>query len=153
MAIANAKRGNIYDVKPAGEHLPSYGGPIAGLIGFVLDSFRGACAGLLALLGASHATGAGFVSAPAAGELPGLTQVMEQMSVGGLAGPVELIVGFVLFLTTRRIIARTLGLLGFIGLMVAYTKGYSLEEILLMAAGGLQWASEMIEGVSAVDTT
>ncbi|NNE42407.1 MAG: hypothetical protein HKN14_15980 [Marinicaulis sp.] len=151
MAFSKSTSGKIYDVKPAGEHPYFHGGSIAGLIGFALDAFRGACAGLLGLLGASHTTGAGFVSAPAAGEMPGLTQVMEQMSVGGLAGPVELLGGLVLFLTTRRTIARTLGLLGFIGLMAAYSNGYSLDEILLMAAGGLQRASEFLEGATAIE--
>lgn len=144
MANAINGRGAMYDVRPAGEH--AYGGPIRGLIGFATDATRGACSGLLALLGGMHMTGAVSAqqfSAPAG--LESLGAMLQQMSMGGIAGPVELIGGLALFLTARRAIARTLGLLAFIAFVVAYAQGYSIADMIAFistlftgAAGALE---------------
>lgn len=129
MASAVKGRGPAYDVRPV-ESPPFFGGPIGSITGFCKDGMQGACAGLLSLLGATHiaasptpiaSTGAGFESLPA---------ILQNFSAGGIAGPVELLGGIVLFLAARRTVARTIGLLGFVGFLWAYANGYELPEML-----------------------
>ena len=128
MTSAVTGRGAAYDVTPSGEF--AYGAPIGGLIGFFVDAVRGACSGLLALLGGTHITGTASTITPAGAGFDALPQILEQFSAGGLAGPAELLAGIVLFMTARRTIARTLGLLAFIAFTVAYVNGYSLVDML-----------------------
>ena len=128
MARAITGRGASYDIQPDGER--AYGGPIGNIVGFVMDATRGACAGLLTLLGGIHMTGsvnAQQISMPAG--LEPFAAMVQQFSMNGFSGPAELIGGIVLFLTARRAIARTLGILAFIGLLFAYSQGYSLVDI------------------------
>lgn len=128
MARAISGRGGAYDIRPDGEGV--YGGPIGNLVGFFMDATRGACAGLLTLLGGIHMTGSATaqpIAAPAG--LEPFAAMVQQFSMNGFSGPAELIGGIVLFLTARRAIARTLGLMAFIGLLVAYSQGYSFADI------------------------
>ena len=128
MARAITGRGASYDIQPDGER--GYGGPIGNIVGFAMDATRGACAGLLTLLGGIHMTGsvnAQQISMPAG--LEPFAAMVQQFSMNGFSGPAELIGGIVLFLTARRAIARTLGILAFIGLLFAYSQGYSLVDI------------------------
>lgn len=121
------------------------GSPIGGLVGFFKDAVQGACSGLLALLGATHMTGAPEGFAEIRSNVPLLDGMWESISAGGLAGPVEMLGGVALFLAARRAIARTCGLLLFIGFVFAYAQGYTLSDILMAlssvigdAAGALQ---------------
>jgi len=144
MATAIKGKGAVYDVKPAGEF--AYGGPIGGIIGFITDTVRGSCSGLLALLGGTHITGtASAMTLPAGTE--SFVGLMEQLSVGGLTGPVEILGGAALFLTARRAIARTLGLLLFIGFAAAYANGYSVPEMLTALSDLLKRAAGLIDAI------
>lgn len=145
MASALRGRGAVYDVRPSGEY--AYGGPFGGLIGFVIDALRGGCAGLLALLGGSHITGtAAPLTAPAGFE--SLTGLLQNISAGGLTGPVEILGGAALYLTARRTIARTLGLLLFIGFITAYANGYSTAEILTALSKLLSSAAGAVDSIA-----
>ena len=143
MANAIRGRGAAYDVQPSGE--TAYGGPIGGLIGFFMDAMRGACSGLLTLLGGMHMTGTAQSVMPTGNGFESLAGVLQQMSMNGLAGPVEIIGGIVLFLTTRRAIARMLGLLAFIGFAVALANGYSLADMLAFLSTLFSGAAGVLE--------
>ena len=148
MARAITGRGASYDIRPDGEG--AYGGPIGNLVGFAMDATRGACAGLLTLLGGVHMTG--NLSAQQAVAPPGLepfAAVVQQFSMHGVSGPAELIGGIVLFLTARRAIARTLGVLVFIGLLFAYSQGYSLADIASYVWSVLSAAAEAANQAAA----
>ena len=148
MARAINGRGAAFDVRPAGE--PAYGGsiigPITGLVGFLMDMVRGSCAGLLTLLGVLHMT-QGAQAAPAAPQgLETIAAIAQQFSMNGFAGPAELIGGLVLFLTARRGIARTLGVLAFIALVAAYAQGITLADI-----ASLAWAQLGVAATALAD--
>jgi len=148
MAAAITGRGPAFDVRPMEARPLGFGGPIGGLAGFCKDTMQGACAGLLSLVGASHITAtAPPIPAPGGG-LATLEGVLQNFSAGGLAGPVELIGGIVLFLAARRTIARTLGVLGFIGFIVAYANGYELPEILAALSDILERASGALQSAA-----
>ena len=143
MAGAIDARGAYYDTRASDGS--GYGGPVASFIGFASDAVRGMCAGLLALLGGMHITGA---AAPAASYDAGfepLSGLLQQLSVTGFSGPAELIGGVILFLTARRAIARTLGLLAFIAFLLAYANGYSLSDMLTALSSLLAWASGALD--------
>ena len=149
MAKAIRNSGARFDVR-AEEARPLFGGlgggPLSNGIGFCKDTLQGACGGLLTVLGATHMSAA-QTSLPittAASNIGSITGVLQQLSVGALAGPLELLGGVALFLTARRTIARTLGVLVFIGYLAARVNGYELSEILTIAASFLAQASEVI---------
>lgn len=151
MANAIRGRGAVYDVRPEGEHF--YGGPISGLIGFFMDTAKGACAGLLTLLGGTHMMGsvnAQQLAAPVG--LESITTLLQQFSMGGFSGPVELLGGIVLFLTARRTIARTLGLLAFIAMVVAYTQGYTLVDLLPLLSSLFTGAAGALDQFAATQS-
>lgn len=128
-------RGGAYDVRPAGEH-PG----IRNAFGICKDSFQGACAGLLSLLGVTHMTSAPDGVARIHSEAAWLDTLWGSLSAGGIAGPMELLGGIALFFAARRSISRLIGLLAFVGFLVAYMKGYSLIDMLNLlssATGGL----------------
>ena len=144
MTTAVGRRGPVFDTPHGGDF--NRGGPLGGLFGFCRDTAQGACAGLLSLLGATHmmnATGAGAPSvAPQS-----LTGLLEGMAASGIAGPVELIGAAVLFFTARRTIARTLGLLLFVGFMAATANGYSITEMLTLLSDVLKGAAGVLESI------
>ncbi len=140
MASAIRGRGAAYDVQPAGEH--GFAGPLSAPIGFIKDALQGSCSGLLALLGATHMTSTPGGFATVGSQIEGLDNIWQTLAATGLAGPVELFGGIVLFLAARRTIARTLGLVAFIAFIAAYANGYSLTDML----GGLSTFLEAAAG-------
>ncbi len=158
MATSIRGRGAAYDIRPV-EGRPGlfdhfFGGPVGGLIGAVKDACQGACAGLLGLLGASHMSASATpvaTSSIAAGEgWASIPAILESMASGGLAGPIELLGGIVLFLAARRTISRTLGLLVFVGFVVALANGYELPEMLSALSDLLTKAAGALERVAAI---
>lgn len=146
MATAVRGRGPVFDTRPTTED--KAGGPLRGVFGFCKDTAQGACAGLLSLLGASHLLGAPS-SVASVGGVQSFSGLLERFATGGFAGPVELIGATVLFLTARRTIARTIGLLLFIGFMAAYVNGYSLAEMLSALSELLRGAAGVLEAIPA----
>ena len=142
MTATTLRRERYYQDRSVGAE-----GPFRGLLGFCKDTVQGACAGLLSLLGATHIlTGSNGVAGPVAGP-ESFAAVLERFAAGGLAGPVELIGAVVLFLTARRTIARTLGLLLFIGFIAAYMRGYSVPDILTALSALLEGAAGALESI------
>jgi len=128
--------GAAFDVRPVGE--TAYGGPISTLIGFIMDAVRGACAGLLMLLGGAHVMGGIGEKTPAATQgwdaFAAIAQHFSMNgSMNGFAGAADLIGGAALFLTARRAVARTIGVLAFIALLAAYAQGYTLADVVSAA--------------------
>ena len=78
-------------------------------------------------------------------EVAWLDSIWSSFSAGGLAGPVELIGGLVLFFAARRTIARTFGLLLFIAFVVAYANGYSATDMLRFLSSMLASAAGALE--------
>lgn len=140
MAEVIRGRGAAYDVAPSGEHAG-----IGGILGICKDGFQGACSGLLALLGATHMTGAPEGFAEIHSNVGYLDDVWQSLSAGGLAGPAELLGGIALFFAARRTIARTAGLLLFIAYITAYVNGYSLSDMLGYASNALAIAADKLE--------
>lgn len=144
MARAVAGSGPTYDVRPAGE-TPGFGS----LFGICKDGLQGACSGLLGLLGATHMTGAPTGFAELHSEVPWLDAVWSSISAGGLAGPVELLGGIALFFAARRTVSRTVGLLLFIGFIVAYVNGYSASDMLTAVSEILATVAQRLDGAGA----
>ena len=82
-------------------------------------------------------TGTASTIAPQGTGIAYFTSILEQFSYGDFAGPAEMLGGIVLFLTARRTIARTLGLLLFIGVLTGYANGYNLVEMLTILSNFL----------------
>ena len=144
MATAVRRHGPVFDTRPAREN--AAGGPVRGVFGFCKDTAQGACAGLLSLLGASHMMGASS-AATSLGGVQSFSGLLERVASGGFAGPVELLGATVLFFTARRTIARTIGLLLFIGFMAAYVNGYSLVEMLNALSELLRGAAGVLDAI------
>ncbi len=144
MATAVRGRGPVFDTRPAEEN--GANGPLRGIFGVCKDTAQGACAGLLSLLGASHIMGASSSVASVSG-VQSFSGLLEQVASGGLAGPVELLGATVLFFTARRTIARTIGLLLFIGFMTAYANGYSMPEMLTALSELLKGAAGVLDAI------
>ncbi|MEM9494635.1 MAG: hypothetical protein AAGA09_01430 [Pseudomonadota bacterium] len=144
--MARALGNAAYDIRPVETPPASFGGPLFGAGGFCKDTMQGACAGILALLGAQHTAGAATtpMAAPGGG-LPSLGPILENLSMGGLAGPLELMGGVALFLAARRTIARTIGLVGFIAILVAYMNGYDFTQMLAALSDILQRVAGFID--------
>ncbi|MEM9014105.1 MAG: hypothetical protein AAGB02_03255 [Pseudomonadota bacterium] len=127
-------------------------GPIFNLFGFCKDTMQGVCAGILATLGAAHMVTQPNVSI--ASSEPGavsLNAVLENIAMGGLTGPIEILGGLALFFAARRPLARTLGVLAFIGFLWAYTNGYGVAELLpILSALFLQFAGAVDAQVAAL---
>ena len=149
MTSAIRGRGAAFDVSPTDEQAFGIGGPLGGIVGFITDATRGACSGLLALMGGAHITGTASTITPQGSGLSYLTSILEQFSYSGIAGPVEVLGGIALFLTARRVLARTLGLLLFIGLLAGYANGYSLADMLGILSTALQAAAGFLETTAA----
>jgi len=147
MALTQFGKNSAYDAaaRPAAW-------PLGGLLGFAKDSIQGACSGLLALLGATHLTNAPAGFADLHSSVPLLDGVWESISAGGMAGPVEMLGGVALFLAARRAIARTCGLLLFIGFVFAYVQGYTLSDILLALSGAIGDAAGALERAAAAQS-
>jgi len=145
--LAVRGRGAAYDVRPAGESGIGFAGPFAGLIGFVKDAIQGSCSGLLALVGASQLTGASVGIATVGSEIESLNGLWQSLSASGLAGPVELFAGVVLFFAARRTIARTVGLIAFIAFVVAYAQGYTATDMLGVASSLLESVAALLQSI------
>lgn len=145
MANAITGKGSIFDVRPTSEDGPKFAGSIGGILGFGKDLCQGACSGLLGLLGASHMTAGQSAFAPLGSSISWLESLWQNLSATGLAGPVELLGGVVLFLAARRTIARTFGLLGFIAFIVAYANGYSIIDMLAVLSSGLELLAGIVD--------
>jgi len=145
-------RGAAYDVRPAGESGLGFAGPFAGLMGFAKDSVQGSCSGLLALLGASHMSGAPGGFATISSDVGTLGAFWQSLSATGLAGPVELLAGIVLFFAARRTIARTLGLLAFVGFIAAYANGYNTSDMLGVLASLLEGAAGALQSIPVAES-
>ena len=148
MARAITARNAYYDTQPVREYRRGLGAPLSDIFGFAMDCTRGACSGLLALLGASHIA-AGQVAQPAIASADPVVAMLESVAAGGLTGPVELFAGVALFLSTRRGLARVLGLLAVLAMTVGYAKGYEPAELLGLIAQLLQTAAGGLEQVAA----
>ncbi len=144
MTTAVRRRRPVFDPRPAAES--ETGGPLRGVFGFCKDTAQGACAGLLSLLGASHIL-APSSAAASLGGVQSITGLLERAASGGFAGPVELLGATVLFLTARRTIARTIGLLLFIGFMAATVNGYSMQEMLTVLSDLLRAAAGLLDRI------
>jgi hypothetical protein len=149
MALAIRGRGAAYDVRPAGENGFGFLGTFTGLIGFVKDAIQGSCSGLLALVGASQLSGASGGIATVGSEIESFNGLWQSLSASGLAGPVELFAGIVLFFAARRTIARTLGLLVFIAGVVAYAQGYTVTDMVSVVSSLLENAAAILQSISA----
>jgi hypothetical protein len=152
MATAIRGTGAAYDVRATGEHRTGFGGPLGSLTGFGVDTARGACSGLLALIGGVHMTGTATSAAVTGAGWQSITSVAEMLSSGGFAGPAELIGGAALFLTTRRPLARMMGLLAFIAFIAAYANGYSINDMILALSGVLERASGILQSLPVADS-
>jgi hypothetical protein len=148
MALAIRGRGAAYDVRPSGESGFGILGPFSGLIGFVKDAVQGSCSGLLSLVGVSHISGASGGLATIGSEIESLDGLWQSLSASGVAGPVELFAGIVLFFAARRTIARTLGLLVFIAGVAAYAQGYSATDMLSALSWLLDNAAALLQALS-----
>lgn len=149
MALAIRGRGAAYDVRPAGESGIRFLGPFASPVGFIKDAVQGSCSGLLALIGASQLSGASGGLATVGSEIESLNGLWQSLSASGLAGPVELFGGIVLFFAARRTIARTLGLLVFIAGVVAYAQGYTVTDMVSVLSSLLENAAAILQSISA----
>lgn len=147
MVMAILGNGAAYDVRPTGEHAGFLSGPVNGPIGMVKDAMQGACAGLLSFLGAMHLTGVERGAGTLRSEIDFLDNIWQSVSVGGLAGPIELLGGAALFFAARRTISRTLGLLLFVGFIAAYANGYSAADMLNALSGLLQGAAGVLDSI------
>ncbi len=147
MALAIKGRGAAYDVRPSGEHGFGFYRPFAGVLGFVKDSIQGSCSGLLALLGASQLSGVAGGFATVGSEIQSLDGLWQSLSASGLAGPVELFAGIVLFFAARRTIARTLGLVAFIAGVAAYAQGYTITDMLSALSWLLEHAAVILQSI------
>ena len=141
MASIVRGRGAQYDTRPDGDGSAGIGG----LFGFCRDGLQGACAGLLALLGATHMTSAPAGFAELHSKVAWLDSIWSSLSASGLAGPVELLGGVALFFAARRTMARTVGLLAFIAYVTAYANGYSTADMLSVLAQLLSSAAHALE--------
>ena len=151
MARMLRESGVVYDVRPTGEHGGLMSGPFGNLLGIVKDSCQGACAGFLAMLGATHlSTAAGGVGSLSS-EIGMLDAVWQSLALNGLAGPVEVLGGIVLFFAARRTISRTIGLLGFIGVLAAYANGYSTNDMIFLLSEILERASGLLQSIPVVE--
>lgn len=151
MATAVRGAGGRYDVRPAGEQGSFYGGPLGGLFGMGKDVCQGACAGFLSLMGATHLTGAQSSFGTVGSNIDFLDQVWASLSANGLAGPVELLGGIALFLAARRTISRTVGLLGFVAMVVAYANGYSFADMISALSDLLQGAAGVLDSIPVTE--
>ncbi|MHA7872414.1 MAG: hypothetical protein ACX939_08700 [Hyphococcus sp.] len=147
MAARLDRRGPAYDVRPAGEYY--HAGPFGGVIGAVKDVCQGACSGFLGLLGAKHMTSTpeGFTALES--NIGMIDVVWKSLSTNGLAGPIELLGGLVLFFAARRTLARTLGLVGFIAFIAAYAHGYTLSDMIAALSVLLEKAAHVLQTLQA----
>ncbi|GJL96169.1 MAG: hypothetical protein DHS20C05_25740 [Hyphococcus sp.] len=153
MAKLFSARTPVYESPPLSERGLGLNGPLSGLLGKLKDTGQGACAGLLSLLGVTHMTSAQSGFGSVASEFEGINSLWQNLSANGLAGPVELLGGIVLFFAARRTVSRTIGLLGFVAFATAYANGYSVSEMLSVLSQLMASASEMLANVAATEAT
>lgn len=144
MATAIRGKGAAYDVRPAREWDGGRGGLIRSLSGMA----RSLLGGLLVFFGGVHLTGNGDVIAPSGGGLGQLHELVHELSVEGVMGPIEIAVGLLLLVTVRETASRAFGLLLVIVVIVGYANGYTLADMLTIswsllrdAVGGLENAA------------
>ena len=138
MATTYSRRNAVYEGRPVQEFDRHRNRPVRGLAGFLFDCSRGACAGLLTLLGGLHIIQGQAAETLTSAPATSMAGVLEKFAAGGLTGPIELIAGVALFVTARPGMARLIGLLAFIGFVTAYVQGYNPQEILAIALSSIE---------------
>lgn len=151
MTIAVRGAGSRYDVRPARENHGIYGGPFGSFACMIKDACQGAGAGFLSLTGAT-AIASGETVAAAGGDLGMLSAVFPSLAASGMTGPLQLAAGVLLFLAARRTVSRTLGLMAFIVFAAAVANGYTLADMLAMAANFLEGAAGVVESIPVADS-
>lgn len=149
MATAIRGRGAAYDVRPARGWDAEYGGPIGGAVRSLTGLARGVLAGLFIFFGAVHLTGKADLIAPPDTALGQLHELVDQMSIGGLTGPIEVVVGLLLFLTVKETVSRALGLALVIVIVAGYASGYTLADMLSALSSLLRNAAGVLDNVAA----
>lgn len=143
MATTFRGRDSYYDVRPEGEF--GYGGPAGGIVRSIYALGRGVLAGLLMFFGGVHMTGHADELVPHDSGLGALHEIVDQMSIGGLTGPIEFLIGLGLFLTIRNPAMRMFSVLFMGGILFGYANGYTLADMLGMIAHLLEDAAGMVE--------
>jgi hypothetical protein len=143
MASTFRSRDSYYDVRPEGEF--GYGGATGGFVRSLYGLGRGILAGLLMFFGGVHVSGHADELVPHDSGLGALHEIVDQLSIGGLTGPIELIIGLGLFLTIRNPAIRLFSLLLMGGVIFGYANGYTLADMLGLLATLLKDAAGMLE--------
>lgn len=143
MATTFRGRDSYYDVRPESDF--GYGGPAGGFVRSLYALGRGILAGLLMFFGGVHITGHAEELAPHDSGLGALHEIVDQLSIGGLTGPIELIIGLGLFLTIKSSAMRMFSILLMGGIIIGYANGYTLADMLGLLAMLLQDAAGMLE--------
>lgn len=110
-------------------------GMIGGLFNFGRNLIQGACSGGMTFAGILTAIGADLTLLPNLPLEAFVLSTLEMLEIGDFAvstyaGPVMIAIGAGLFLTARRGIARTLGIIGIIGYITAHATGLDLSPYL-----------------------
>lgn len=111
---------------------------VGGTIGFFKDIIQGMCAGAMMFVGVLSSIGADLSILPNLPLERFVDNALNNIAIGEFvaspyAGPVEIVIGAALFLTARRGIARTLGLLGVIFYISAVATGVDLSRFTAIA--------------------
>lgn len=112
---------------------------------FCKDMMQGLLSGLLMLLGSSQLMASDFASVVAT--LPsGLDNaVFQELFSGSSVGGLQIAAAVLLFISTKRGIARTIGVLALIALVLMQNSGVSTEEFLTGASDGLRGLADRLE--------
>ena len=147
-------RANTYN-PPAGgsQYYGAASQSLGNVIGSIKDACQGACAGFLSMIGATHLTTEASLFGEIGSDVDFLDRIWNSIAVNGMAGPVELLAGFVMFFAARRTVSRTIGLLVFIGFIAAYSNGYSAAEVLTFASDWLAKLALVLEPISVAENS
>lgn len=112
-----------------------HGGLIAGPVSFLRSIGQGACAGLLAMLGATHLIEAAPLwgkegAAAEAVASGGLDGFIEAALAGGAPGALELVGAAALFLSAGRGPGKVIGLLAFVAIAWAHAQGVDHSQMI-----------------------
>ncbi len=102
------------------------------LFGFAKDMMQGVCAGAIAYVGTLNIRGADLSVLESMPVERLINRVLSSLPIdnfaeGGFIGPVEIILGIGFFFFARRKIARTVGLLGYGGVLAASALGFGVD--------------------------
>ncbi len=106
---------------------------VGGTIGFFKDIVQGMCSGAMTFVGVLNTIGTDLSILPSLPLERFVDNALNNMAIGEFAaspyaGPVEIAIGAALFLTARRGIARTLGLLGVILYIASVATGTDMSQ-------------------------